>query len=110
MPRLISKGYEKWSVIILLLSIFMIVMGCSKPNYSYKLTHYSIINGDTEELPFRNHLISYNGYLFEFALSLRWSDSVYLKSKKLPVEHGLMVRFIFSIQKAGATLSLIRFQ
>ncbi len=79
--KCVNYSRSQFVIIILLLSI----CGCtvSKKNYSYKLTTYSINNSLTEELPFKIHLISYNGYLFEFKLNTRKSDTLYGQSGKL---------------------------
>ncbi len=77
-----NKYCRKLFVIVIVL--FCSIWGCtvSKKNYSYKLTTYTVRNNITEELPFKIHLISCNGYLFEFKLDIRKSDTLNGKSGK----------------------------
>lgn len=79
------KREKEGFVVSFSLLFFISIFGCgvSKNNYSYKLTNYLISNNQMEELPFKSHLISFNGYLFEFKLDLRQNDTIYAKTGKI---------------------------
>jgi hypothetical protein len=77
-----NKFYIGLLVFVLLLNFSIIGCGCNKSNYSYQLTHYSVENGNMLELPFNSYLVSYNGFLLEFKLNIRQSDTLYSKSER----------------------------
>lgn len=77
-----NKFNKRLKVLVMLLSISILGCGCNKYNYSYQLTHYSVENGSMIELPFKSSLISYNGFLLEFKINIRQSDTLYSKSER----------------------------